>query len=70
MWQATATDLETKSALTKQAWRLRLIGLTIALILVGTYFGSVAWFGQSLAADMRAGVRTLEPGALVLDTES
>lgn len=70
MWQTIATDLETKPAPTSQAWRLRLIGLTIALLVVGTYFATVAWFGQSLAEDMRAGVRTLEPGSLILDTES
>lgn len=75
MWQANATANdatanETRSPLIKPAWRVRLIGLTVALLLVAAYFGTVAWFGQGLAADMRAGVRTVEPGSLVLDTES
>ncbi len=69
MWQQTATGNETRSPLPRQSWRLRLIGLTVALILVAAYFGTVAWIGQGLADDMRGRVRTLEPGALVLDTE-
>lgn len=70
MWDATATGNETRSPHKKQVWRARLIGLAGALILVALYFGTVAWLGQGLAEQMRAGVRTVEPGTLVLDRES
>lgn len=70
MWQGTIKGDDTGSRDSKPVWRLRYIAAAIALFLAVVYFVSLLWFGRGLAEEVRAGVRPIEQGALVMDRES
>jgi len=49
--------------------RAKLLGLAVSLAMTVAWFGTVVWLGNDLAADMKAGTRTISPGMMVPDSE-
>lgn len=54
---------------TTSSWRSRLVVFAVLTTAISVYLGGIVWFGQGLAEDMRAGVREVRPGVLIVEQE-
>jgi hypothetical protein len=62
-------SLQSQHSLQIARWRSRFFVIAFMTIAVSIYLLGIAWFGQGLAEDMRAGVREVRPGALIAEHE-
>jgi len=49
--------------------RAKRLGLAFSLVATVAWFGTVVWLGNDLAADVKAGTRTITAGMMVPDSE-
>jgi hypothetical protein len=54
---------------TNTSWRSRIVVFAVLTTAISVYLGGIVWFGQGLAEDMRAGVREVRPGVLIVEQE-
>jgi hypothetical protein len=64
-----AASVQTLHAHQLARWRSRFFVIALMTIAVSIYLLGIAWFGQGLAEDMRAGMREVRPGVMIADHE-
>lgn len=66
---ASTESFRPKRPDTELRWRSRMVVLAVMCSALSIYVGGLYWFGQALADDMRAGIRDVKPGVLIVETD-